>query len=82
MDWKEQEEVPTACRKCWKEECDNCDHAGERWVLSERDDLLVRRKMLLRQIDRLHRRLEEIEKALKTIDGNEGQADCAGNSIR
>lgn len=51
-------------------------------MLSERDDLLVRRKMLLRQIDRLHRRLEEIEKALKTIDGNEGQADCAGNSIR
>ena len=82
MDWKEQEELPTACRKCWKEECDNCDHTGERWVLSERDDLLVRRKMLLRQIDRLHRRLEEIEKALKTIDGNEGQADCAGNSIR
>ncbi len=82
MDWKEQEELPTACRKCWKEECDNCDHAAERWVLSERDDLLARRKMLLRQIDRLHRRLEEIEKALKTIDGNEGQADCAGNSIR
>ncbi len=82
MDWKEQEELPTACRKCRKEECDNCDHAGERWVLSKRDDLLVRRKMLLRQIDRLHRRLEEIEKALKTIDGNEGQADCAGNSIR
>ncbi len=48
MDWKEQEELPTACRKCWKEECDNCDHAGERWVLSERDDLLARRKMLLR----------------------------------
>ena len=53
------------CVDCQEEECYNCDHAGERWQLSREDELLLRRKRLVKGIERLQRQIEEIDRELR-----------------
>lgn len=50
MEWIEADPLPAVCQNCQEEECYNCDYAGERWTLSQADELRVRRKGHRRRI--------------------------------
>ena len=64
MEWLEAG-IPQECRHCASEECYNCDMAGKRWVLSREDELKVRRKLLVRGIERMKRKIAEIDAQLE-----------------
>ena len=68
MKWFQVDPLPVACRDCGEEACYNCDHAGERWVLSKKDELLLRRESLLRAMERMRRQIEKIEKELLLLE--------------
>ena len=67
MEWIEADPLPVACLRCRHEDCYNCDHAGERWLLKREDELRLKRKMLTRAILRLQRQIEAIDRELETI---------------
>lgn len=60
MAWIEVNLIPAACRSCQEEDCYNCDTAGERWQLSREDELKVRRKQMVRAVERLQRKIFSI----------------------
>ena len=64
MEWIEANPLPTVCQICHEEDCYACDHAGERWYLSEQDKLLLRRKSLVKAMERLQRQIQEIDRQL------------------
>ena len=64
MEWLEANPLPVECENCQEEDCYNCDHAGKRWYLSEEDELRVRRKGLLKAVERLQRQIKEIDRKL------------------
>ena len=64
MNWIEAETIPAACRDCAEDDCYNCDTAGERWQLSREDELRVRRKQLVKAIERLQRKIDAIDMEL------------------
>lgn len=70
MEWIEANPLPAVCENCQEEECYNCDYAGERWTLSQADELRVRRKGLLKAIDRLQRQVKAIDEELKALEDN------------
>lgn len=68
MEWIEANPLPPECVECQEEECYNCDYAGNRWTLSQADELRVRRKGLLKAIDRLQRQVEAIDAELEVLE--------------
>ena len=64
MEWIEVCPLPDECQSCQEEECYNCDHAGERWVLSQEDALRIRRKGLVKAKERLQKQIDEIDRVL------------------
>ena len=64
MEWIEADILPKECAACQEEDCYNCDSAEKRWFLSREDALRLRRKGLVRAIERLQRIIEEIDKEL------------------
>lgn len=64
MEWLEANPLPIECENCEEEDCYNCDYAGKRWYLSEEDELKVRRKGLVKAVERLQRQIKEIDKKL------------------
>lgn len=64
MEWIEADPIPEACVNCQEEDCYNCDTAGERWQLSRDDELKLRRKQLVKAIERLQREIDAIDMAL------------------
>lgn len=60
MEFQEKHLLPMACQGCKEEDCYNCDTSGERWYLTEDDELHLCRKSLERSIDRLHQQIVEI----------------------
>ena len=64
MEWLEANPLPVECENCQEEDCYNCDHAGKRWYLSEEDELRVRRKGLVKAVERLQRQIKEIDRKL------------------
>ena len=67
MEWIEKELIPEECQGCEEMECYNCDIAGKRWELLEDDILRIRRKLLIREIARLERKVEQIDIQLQEI---------------
>ena len=67
MEWLEASPLPSACLMCEEEECYNCEYAAERWYLSREDELRVRRKLLLKSIERLQKQLRVIDEELTQI---------------
>ena len=65
MEWMEVDCLPMECVNCQEEECYSCDHAGKRWQVSSEDELLLRRKGLVKAIERLQRQIEEIDRELR-----------------
>lgn len=68
MEWIEADPLPPACQDCQEEDCYNCDHAGERWTLSQADELRLKRKGLLKAIERLQRQVKDIEAELEELE--------------
>ena len=68
MEWIEADPLPAVCQNCQEEECYNCDYAGERWTLSQADELRVRRKGLLKAIERLQRQVKAIDTELEVLE--------------
>ena len=68
MEWIEASPLPPECVACQEEECYNCDYAGERWTLSKADELRVRRKGLLKAIERLQRQVKAIDAELEVLE--------------
>lgn len=68
LEYIEANPLPAVCVNCQEEECYNCDYAGERWTLSQADELRVRRKGLLKAIDRLQRQVKAIDEELQALE--------------
>ena len=64
MEWREMQPLPEICKECGEEDCYNCDAAGQRWYLSREEELIVRRKMLVKAIERLQKQVVAIDEAL------------------
>ena len=74
MDWIEADPLPAACLNCQKEDCYNCDTAGERWQLSREDEQRVRRKQLTKAIERLQRKIDAIDMELLPFTAEQSAA--------
>lgn len=67
MEYIEANPLPPECENC-KEDCGSCDIAGKRWYLSKADELRLRRKGLIKAIERLERQINEIDAELEVIE--------------
>lgn len=67
MEWMEANPLPNICLSCKEAECYNCEHAGERWYLSRKDELHLRRKSLIKAIERLQKQVRIIDEELTNI---------------
>jgi len=68
MKWNQTDPLPEECRACTRRSCYNCDSAGKRWYLSKKEDLLLRRKLLLQAISRNQRQIAEIDTELALME--------------
>ena len=68
MEWIEKNPLPPECVNCKEEDCYNCDHAGERWTLLQADELRIKRKGLLKAIERLQRQVKAIDAELEGLE--------------
>ena len=68
MEWIEANPLPAVCQNCQEDDCYNCDYAGERWTLSKADELRVKRKMLVKAIERLERQVKAIDAELEVLE--------------
>lgn len=64
MEWIEAEPLPVVCQSCQEGDCFDCDYAGLRWQLSPADELRIRKKGLLQAIERMQRKVADIDKKL------------------
>ena len=84
MEWIEPNPLPSECQDCTEEDCYNCDYAAARWQLSRIDELLVRRKMMARSINRMQRKLALIDKELNELlddDNSASESSHHANTI-
>jgi len=72
MEYHEVHPLPAVCRGCKDLLCADCDHALERWTLSRRDELILRKKGLEQAMGRLQRQLAEVEQALALLELRNG----------
>ena len=77
MEWIEADPLPKACMDCQEEDCYNCDTAGERWQLSGDDELKLRRKQLVKAIERLKREIDAIDMELLPFTDEQRAALCS-----
>ena len=68
LEYIEANPLPAVCVNCQEEECYNCDYAGERWTLTRADELRLRRKDLLKAIERLERQVKAIDAELEGLE--------------
>ena len=68
MNWLEASPIPKECENCKEADCYNCDHLGNRWHLAERDQLLLRRKLMEQAIARYQRKIAEIDRQLSHME--------------
>lgn len=55
---------------CEEKDCWECDYAGIRWGLSERDRLICARKLKEQTIARFQRQIAEIDRQLEKLERN------------
>lgn len=67
LEWLETASLPQVCQRCMEGECYNCDHAGARWGLAKVDELRLRRKGLLKPIERLQRKAAELDREIANL---------------
>lgn len=85
LEYKEMNPLPEICRSCSELDCYNCEHAGERFILSQRDriklSMTIKKKQILRHkndkrmrhyIEKWIKEYRDLENRLNDIDnGNE-----------
>lgn len=67
MEWMEAEVLPNVCKGCEEEDCYNCEYAYLRWKLPQEEELRIRRKMLVKAIERLQKQVMTLDEELKRI---------------
>ena len=67
MEYIEANPLPIECQECQDEDCGECDVAGKCWYLSRADELRVKRKGLLKAIERIERQIKKIDEELEVI---------------
>ena len=67
MEYIEANPLPIECQECQDEDCGECDVAGKRWYLSRADELRLKRKGLLKAIERMERQIKKIDEELEVI---------------
>lgn len=67
MEWIEADPLPVVCQNCTEEDCYNCDTAGKRWYLPREDELRLRRKGVVKAVERLQRQIQAIDRELQTF---------------
>lgn len=68
LEWKEVNPLPQECLGCRDGDCSECEVAGKRWVLSRADELRIRKRSLLKSIERMQRQVSAIEIELKKYE--------------
>lgn len=68
MEWLETNPIPEECNSCMDGDCYNCDTVGARWTPSREDSLLARRRLMIRAIQRLLRKIAEIDQELQNLE--------------
>lgn len=68
MEYAERDPVPAVCLGCGEPDCGECDHAGLRWELPERDRLELSRRLKEKAIARYQREIMEINRRLKELE--------------
>lgn len=68
LEYIEANPLSPVYQDCQEEDCYNCDHAGERWTLSQADELRIKRKGLLKAIERLKRQVKAIDAELEGLE--------------
>jgi len=71
MEFIEVSPLPSVCVDCQEKDCEGCDYAGERWILSPKQELLIQRKGMEVAIRRLQRKIQEIDKKLAMMEDEE-----------
>ena len=61
MEFIEAKPLPEACQRCIEQYCDECEHMGERWLLSPEDERRLAYKARARAIARLQRELKRLK---------------------
>lgn len=67
MEWIEVDPIPKECENCMAGDCYNCDVAGQRWVLSEEDELRCRRQLMVRAIERYQRKIALLDLEIQKL---------------
>lgn len=49
-------------------DCGSCEHGGERFYLSRKDELLLHKKAALKAIERFQRKIAAIDKELESME--------------
>lgn len=81
MEWMESDLLPVECRNCREEDCYHCDSAGKRWYLSREDELRLRRKGLVKAVERLQRQIQAIDRELQTFIDQQKAARTDQNDL-
>lgn len=72
MEYLQDQLLPAQCQSCEEKDCWECDYAGIRWVLSERDRLIYARKLKEQAIVRFQRQIAEIDRQLEKLEKSRG----------
>lgn len=67
LEYIENATLPAECRFCREPDCGECDYAGLRWVLTERDRLICARKLKEQAIARFQREIRQIDAQLEKL---------------
>lgn len=70
MEYLQDQLLPAQCQSCEEKDCWECDYAGMRWGLSERDRLIYARKLKEQAIARFQRQIAEIDRQLEKLERN------------
>lgn len=73
IEWIEADPLPAECVNCQEEDCWECDTAGKRWYLSQADELRVKRKGLLKSIERLQKQVKSIEADIAQFESHKAK---------
>ena len=72
MEYLQDQLLPAQCQSCEEKDCWECDYAGIRWGLSERDRLIYARKLKEQAIARFQRQIAEIDRQLEKLEKSRG----------
>ncbi|MBQ2932858.1 MAG: hypothetical protein IJE62_08510 [Clostridia bacterium] len=63
----EADPLPIVCQGCTEIDCSSCEYGAMRWYFSPKDELQIRRKGLIKAMERLQRQIDDIDKQLLTF---------------